>query len=73
MDKTVTFEESMKLLEAIVRELESGNLTLEQSLAKYAEGVKLAKTCRDLLQNAEELIVKMEQESGWVDFRKTEE
>jgi exodeoxyribonuclease VII small subunit len=63
----------MKSLEAIVRELESGNLSLEQSLAKYAEGVKLAKACRDLLQNAEELIVKMEQESGWVDFRKTEE
>lgn len=73
MDKTISFEESMKLLESIVRELESGNLSLEQSLAKYSEGVKLAKTCRDLLQNAEELIVKMEQESGWVDFRKTED
>lgn len=73
MDKTISFEESMKLLEGIVRELESGNLSLEQSLAKYSEGVKLAKTCRDLLQNAEELIVKMEQESGWVDFRKTED
>ena len=46
MDKTVTFEESMKLLETIVRDLESGNLTLEQSLAKYAEGVKLAKIGR---------------------------
>lgn len=73
MDKTISFEESMKLLEGIVRELESGNLSLEQSLAKYSEGVKLAKTCRDLLQNAEELIVKMEQDSGWVDFRKTED
>lgn len=73
MDKNVSFEESMKLLEQIVRELESGNLSLEQSLTKYAEGVQLAKTCRDLLQNAEDLIVKMEQDNGWVDFRKTEE
>lgn len=73
MDKPLSFEESMKLLEQIVRELESGNLTLEQSLSKYADGVKLAKACRDQLQNAEELIVKMEQETGWVDFKRSEE
>jgi exodeoxyribonuclease VII small subunit len=69
----ITFEEAMKQLEIIVKELENGNLPLERSMTAYAEGVKLAKICHDLLKNAESLIVKMEKDGNWVDLPKTSE
>jgi exodeoxyribonuclease VII small subunit len=73
MENKLTFEEAMKQLETLVKELEQGNLALDQSLAKYTDGVKLAKYCHDLLQNAEAMIVKLEQEGKWIDFSKLDE
>jgi exodeoxyribonuclease VII small subunit len=73
MEMKLTFEEAMKQLEALVKELEQGNLALDLSLSKYTDGVKLAKYCHDLLQNAETMIVKLEQEGKWVDFPKLDE
>lgn len=54
--KKARFEESMKRLEEIVRELEAEELTLEAAIAKFEEGVKLGKVCRELLENAEKRI-----------------
>jgi exodeoxyribonuclease VII small subunit len=51
--KKARFEESMKRLEEIVRELEEKDLSLEESLAKFEEGVKLGKICRELLDKAD--------------------
>lgn len=70
MEKERTFEEALKELEMLVRDLESGTLALEKSLEKYQQGVKLAKYCHDLLQKAEEVIVKMVKENELVDFPK---
>jgi len=50
------FEKSMEKLEAIVDELEKGNFTLEESIAKFEEGLKLGKSCRELLDKAEKKI-----------------
>ncbi|MEJ2721104.1 MAG: exodeoxyribonuclease VII small subunit [bacterium] len=50
------FEESMEKLEAIVDELEKGNFTLDESIAKFEEGLKLGKHCRELLEKAEKRI-----------------
>jgi exodeoxyribonuclease VII small subunit len=47
------FEVSVDRLEAIVRELESGAPPLEKSLELFAEGMKLAETCREQLEAAE--------------------
>jgi exodeoxyribonuclease VII small subunit len=59
------FEESMKRLEEIVCELETANLSLEESMAKFEEGVKLGKICRELLEKAEARIkVLVEDEAG---------
>lgn len=44
-------EESMKRLEVIASELDSGEKSLEESLKLYEEGVKLAKECLDNLEN----------------------
>lgn len=63
--KKTRFEESMKRLEEIVAELERGEFTLEESIKKFEEGVKLGKICRELLEKAEEKIkVLVEDEEG---------
>lgn len=51
---TTTFEESLGRLEAIVRELEGGRLTLDESLARFEEGVRLARECRERLAAVED-------------------
>lgn len=56
MKEDLNFEETMNKLEQIAKELENGDLTLEQSVSKFEEGMKLSKTCSDLLENAEKRI-----------------
>lgn len=46
------FEDGIKRLAEITQQLESGKLTLEESVALYAEGAKLAADCKTELQNA---------------------
>ena len=50
------FEEALKGLEKIVEELESGKLSLDDSLKKYEEGVKLSLFCHKTLQAAQKKI-----------------
>lgn len=73
MEKKQTFEEALKSLESLVKELESGSLTLEDSVTKYNEGIRLAKYCHDRLKEAETVIVKIVQEGEIIDFPKQEE
>lgn len=40
-------------MEAIVEELESGNLSLDKAMKRFEEGVKLSKTCSDTLDEVE--------------------
>jgi len=49
-----TFETSISRLEEIVRKLDDPDLTLDESLALYEEGVRLANSCRDTLDKAEQ-------------------
>jgi len=51
-----TFEESLARLEEVVRELEDGDLPLEEALNLYAEGVALARHCQGLLARAEQRV-----------------
>jgi exodeoxyribonuclease VII small subunit len=60
----VSFEEALKKLEAIVEAMESGELPLESLLARYEEGVKLAKVCQDKLAEAELKIRQLEKAAG---------
>lgn len=57
--KQFDFEESMKKLEEIVKALEKGELSLEESLSKFEEGLALGKRCRELLETAEARIKKV--------------
>ena len=55
-DQPATFEASLAELEAIVHDLEEGELGLAESLARYEQGVKHLKHCYQLLQLAERKI-----------------
>ena len=57
--KSKTFEASMERLETIVRQLEQGNVPLEESLKLFQEGTALVQSCTKLLDGAETEIVKL--------------
>lgn len=59
-----TFETALKDLEIIVKELESGNIPLENAIAKYTEAMQLVKFCSDSLNHATEQINKTLTENG---------
>lgn len=50
------FEKALNQLEEIARKLESGELSLEESISEYEEGMILAKFCKDKLEEAERKI-----------------
>jgi len=56
MAKTEGFEEHLQALERLVEELESGSLTLDDSLKRFEEGVSRLRSCRDLLTRAEDQV-----------------
>lgn len=58
------FEESMKSLENIVTELENGNLNLDESVKKFEEGMKIAKQCNTILEDAEKKITILLEKDG---------
>jgi len=55
-DKDLSFEKTLERLEKIVDELEDGDLSLDSSLKKYEEGVKLSQACQEKLDKAKERI-----------------
>lgn len=63
----ISFEDAMKRLEAIVEELGGGNLSLEDSLNRFQEGMELCKVCNNKLDEAEykvELLIEKGGEGG---------
>jgi exodeoxyribonuclease VII small subunit len=54
--ESATFEDSLSALEAAVRDLEDGKLTLTEALARYEQSVKLLQRCYQLLEAAEQKI-----------------
>ena len=49
----LSFEEALQQLDETVDALESGSLTLAQSMAMYERGMKLARVCNEMLTSAE--------------------
>jgi len=63
--ETITFEDAMKKLESIVEALGEGNLSLEESLKMFEEGMELCKFCNTKLDEAGYKVEKlMEKEGG---------
>ncbi|HJS52616.1 MAG TPA: exodeoxyribonuclease VII small subunit [Pyrinomonadaceae bacterium] len=69
-----TFEQSLNDLERIVKQLEEGDLPLEESLKLFEEGVKLSRECKERLSNAERRIqVLMKDANGNLGLQAMEE
>lgn len=51
--KKVSFEEGIEQLEAIIKDLEQGNVSLDDMVKKYSDGMVLAKNCMEQLETAE--------------------
>ena len=60
----LSFEESLKELENIVDQLESGDIDLEKSVKLYEKGMLLKKNCEDKLKNVEKQIKKIKLENN---------
>ena len=64
MKEDINFEYAMKELEKIAEELEKGNLSLDESVSKFEDGMKLSKKCSDLLDTAEKKITMLINDNG---------
>ncbi|MBK6465485.1 MAG: exodeoxyribonuclease VII small subunit [Rhodobacter sp.] len=60
----MSFEEAMAALEAVVSQLEKGEVALEQSIALYERGAALKARCDALLKDAEEKVEKIRLAEG---------
>ena len=60
----INFEEALQKLETIVEDLESGELSLENSLKSFEKGIKLARQCQEKLSKAEIQVQKLIEEDG---------
>ncbi len=64
--KSYPFEASIEKLEKLVEKMEDGDLTLEESLKVFEEGVKLTRKCQQALVDAEQKVRVLMEEGGEV-------
>ncbi len=60
-ERPMNFEDAFTRLESVVRRLESGQMSLDQSTALFEEGMQLAKICTEMLNGAEMKIKRLQQ------------
>lgn len=58
------FEKSLTELEALVERMESGDLSLEDSMKQFERGIQLARTCQQMLKQAELKVHQLVQKDG---------
>ncbi len=63
MEKEMKFEEAMARLSKVVQTIESGEATLDESIALFEEGMKLSKYCADILEKAEQKVQFLQEEA----------
>lgn len=74
--KSVNFEKTLEQLETLVEDMETGELSLEESLKAFEKGIKLTRDCQQALQNAEQkvqLLMSENNELITTDFNENEE
>ncbi len=62
-EKTLSFEEAYSNLEKIAEKLAENDLSLDEAIKLYEEGVKLSKFCAETLENAKQKIEVMKSEN----------
>lgn len=63
MAKKKTFETALQELELIVKKMESGELTLEESLKQYEAGIKHSQFCLKILDSIEKKVTVLNENS----------
>lgn len=63
-NKEKTFEEKLTELEEIIKELENGNVDLDNAIKKYTEAMNIAKECSEKLDSAEKAVNEILKENG---------
>ncbi|MGI9275786.1 MAG: exodeoxyribonuclease VII small subunit [Endozoicomonas sp.] len=67
------FEKSLSELETLVQKMESGEMTLEQSLKAFEKGVKLTRDCQQALSQAEQKVQQLLENNGQLEFHPFDE
>jgi exodeoxyribonuclease VII small subunit len=62
--KATDFEQSLNALEELVNKMEQGDLTLEQSLQAFTQGIQLTRECQARLAEAEQQVSLLLEEQG---------
>jgi exodeoxyribonuclease VII small subunit len=58
------FEEALTELDTLLEQMESGKLTLEESLSQFERGIQLTRQCQGLLKQAEQKVDLLIQKDG---------
>lgn len=72
-EKKNTFEDNIKNLESIVKDLESGNIPLDDAMKKFNEAIVLSKACDEKLKEVTESVNKILNKDGTLSEFKIEE
>ncbi len=72
-EKKINFEENIEKIEKIVKELESGNVPLDDALSKFNEAFKLSKECDEKLKEVTESLNKVLNKDGTLSEFKIDE
>lgn len=70
--KKDSFEDNLTKIDAIIEELDSGNLSLGDSLKNYEKAMKLLTKSTDILNEAEGKIIKVREENGCIELEDDE-
>ena len=71
--KNIDLEKSLSELEAIVEELESGDLPLDKAMQKFEQGIKLTRGCQSALKDAEQKVEILMKSAGGENLQPFEE
>ena len=71
--KEVSFEDKIRTLESIIKELESGEVNLDDAINKYTEAMKLVKECSNKLTEVEDKVNKILLDNGELQEFKVEQ
>ena len=68
MAEEQNFEQQLQQLEALVTRMESGDLSLEDSLQAFEQGVQLTRNCQKLLSEAQQRVSRLQETQEGVQF-----
>ena len=71
--KKDSFEDKMQQLEQVVDKKKKGDMNLDESLVKFEDGMKLAKECNKMLEDAEKKVTILLEKNGEIEEEDFEE